>query len=175
MPRDPMHKFVHTLLHPDQEEEGNGERAEVAKAANILQVGEFQLLQLAYHKWHGEDLPTALVDRLFAAYMLRDIVPIWARHYARGIVEDDACGLINANDPFYHRYDHNYVTHVPQGIKRFCLAALTLIVLVGGGLWLGNEVAENPAGILPPYFDQEDLPRSDGVDKLAPPAPVLPS
>lgn len=40
--------FWETLLHPDKEELENPERRVIANAANILQVGEFQLLQLAY-------------------------------------------------------------------------------------------------------------------------------
>lgn len=34
--------FFDVLIHPNREE--NPERAEVARAANLLQVGEFQLL-----------------------------------------------------------------------------------------------------------------------------------
>ena len=44
-----------TLIHPDREE--HPERAEVARAANLLQIGEFQLLQLAYQDWFGTDNP----------------------------------------------------------------------------------------------------------------------
>ena len=72
---DGMNKFFKTLMHPDQEDEEGDERAEVAKAANILQIGEFQLLQLAYHAWFDEDLPKVMVDKLFIDYMLRDEVP----------------------------------------------------------------------------------------------------
>ena len=50
-----MQGFFKTLIRPDQEEDP--ERTLVARAANVLQVGEFQLLQLAYHEWHGHDLP----------------------------------------------------------------------------------------------------------------------
>ena len=59
------------------------ERLVVISAANQLQVGEFQLLQLAYKEWFGEDLPEALVSKLFTSYMLHNYVPHWARHYAR--------------------------------------------------------------------------------------------
>ena len=53
--------FFDVLLHPDREELEIGERALVGMAANILQVGEFQVLQLAYMEWFGKDLPEALV------------------------------------------------------------------------------------------------------------------
>lgn len=157
---DGMNKFFKTLMHPDQEDEEGDERAEVAKAANILQIGEFQLLQLAYHAWFDEDLPKVMVDKLFIDYMLRDEVPYWARQYARRILRDDPKGLINANDPAYHRYDHDYVTHVPQGVKRFTLAALLLFAIVAGGIWMSDRVAHQSGAVLPPYFDDKDLPKS---------------
>jgi len=40
--------FFETLIHPDREELENAERVLVCRAANVLQIGEFQLLQLAY-------------------------------------------------------------------------------------------------------------------------------
>ncbi len=58
-----MINFIKTLIRPDQEEDP--ERTVVARAANILQVGEFQLMQLAYHDWYGQELPAALCDQLF--------------------------------------------------------------------------------------------------------------
>lgn len=105
-----------TLIHPDREE--HGERAEVARAANLLQVGEFQVLQLAYKGWFGRDLPTALVDRMFAAYMFRNEVPYWARQYARNILRLDEQGRLDDLNPAYHRYDSDYHTDVPNGVRR---------------------------------------------------------
>ena len=43
-----MTSLFQTLMKPDREDPGNGDQADVARAANILMVGEFQLLQLAY-------------------------------------------------------------------------------------------------------------------------------
>ncbi len=47
--------FWETLLHPDHEELAMKDRLVVISAANQLQVGEFQLLQLAYRveRMHG--------------------------------------------------------------------------------------------------------------------------
>ena len=60
--------LLKTLLQPDHDE--NEERAEAADAANLLQVGEFQLLQLAFHAWHERDMPQAMIDPIFTRYML---------------------------------------------------------------------------------------------------------
>ena len=70
-----MMNLFQTLMRPDKEESELGERMLVAKAANMLQVGEFQLLQLAYRDWHDKDLSESLITILFSSYMLKDEVP----------------------------------------------------------------------------------------------------
>ena len=74
--------LLKTLLRPDHEDDP--ELAQIAQAANILQVGEFQFLQLAYREWHAVDIPETAMDGLFKQYMLNGEVPFWARDYAGG-------------------------------------------------------------------------------------------
>lgn len=149
-----MPSFFQTLLRPDREDPESRERGEVAEAANILMVGEFQLLQLAYFDWFGEDMPTDVVDRLFGAYMVRNQVPHWARHFARRILERDAKGFVNPHNPFYHRYDANYVTYVPNGFKRFCKASAFLILFIAGAIWLASLAVKSGGPFqFPPYVD----------------------
>ena len=92
-------KFLDVFVHPDREEDP--ERGEVAHAANLLQIGEFQLLQLAYRKAYGKDLEAALIDKLFAAYMMHGEVPSWALRYARHIIDLDNRGMLTDQDPTY--------------------------------------------------------------------------
>lgn len=153
-----MINFIKTLIRPDQEEDP--ERTVVARAANILQVGEFQLMQLAYHDWYGQELPAALCDQLFQAYMLRDEIPTWARHYARRIIDFEDRGLIDCNDAYYHRYDREYVTHVPQGVRQFTVASVILASILVLGVVIGELAAGEDGSLLPPYFDQRDFPTS---------------
>ncbi len=153
-----MINFIKTLMRPDQEEDP--ERTVVAPAANILQVGEFQLMQLAYHDWYGQELPAALCDQLFQAYMLRDEIPTWARFYARRIIEFEDRGLIDCNDAYYHRYDREYVTHVPQGVRQFTVASVILASILVLGVVIGELAAGEGGSMLPPYFDQRDFPTS---------------
>lgn len=151
-----MKRFIKTLLRPDQEER-NPEADEIAQAANILQIGEFQLLQLAYKDWYGEELPEALTDRLFADYMLRKRVPHWARHYARRINDWNRRGLLDSGNPDYHRYDRSYSNIAPGGLRRFCIATAVLVFFVSGTLWVSHlATAGRSASILPPYFEDKD-------------------
>ena len=157
--KNPLSGLWKTLLHPDREEEEMKERLVVISAANQLQVGEFQLLQLAYREWHDKDLPESLVSKLFTSYMLHHQVPHWARHYARRIIDGYECGELDDNAPKFHRYDHDYHTSVPQGVQRFCLTAAGVIIAVFGSIYIANQVVDGPASMLPPYFEQKDLPQ----------------
>lgn len=154
------------LLHPDREELEMADRSVVGSAANLLQVGEFQFLQLAYREWFGHDLPEALVDRLFSAYMLQNDVPHWARHYARVVLSREERGQLDDNDPSYHRYDNDYHVAVPRGVQRFCMAAGILTFCMAAGILVANMTAREPMSLLPPYFDRGDFraanPNDDG-------------
>jgi hypothetical protein len=152
-----MHDLLKTLLRPDREDDP--ERSLVAQAANILQVGEFQVLQLAYHEWFGQELPEHLSDRLFQAYMLNGQVPGWARDYASRIVRQDEIDLIDSHDPTYHRYDQNYVTHVPRGVRQFTYACLILASIFVVSIFIGQVAGVEATSILPPYFEETELNR----------------
>ena len=98
-----MKDFFQTLLKPDWDD--NPKKSEILLAANKLEVGEFQFLQLAYKEWHGHELPKTLVDNIFRGYTIRNNIPNWARHYARKIVHLDRVNKLNPQDPKYHVYD----------------------------------------------------------------------
>ena len=147
--------LLETLIRPDREE--HEERAEVAKAANLLQIGEFQLLQLAFHDWHERDMPAGVIDRIFANYMLHNEVPFWARRYARNIIALDDAGELDDLQPHYHRYDSDYHTSVPNGRRRFVLATSCVLLALFGGLALAELAAKPGSSILPPYFERGSL------------------
>lgn len=146
-----------TLLRPDHEEKENPERTEITRAANYLQIGEFQLLQLAYHDWYGEDMVETAFDKLFSDYMIDGDVPFWARHYARKINQRSEHGEIDQNEVRYHRYDHDYRTSVPNGRRKFAVACGCLILFLGGGIALANLSITESATMFPPYLEVSDL------------------
>ena len=154
-----MKSLLKTLLRPDQEEDPS--QTVVARAANILQVGEFQFLQLAYFDWHGEDMPDSMLSTVFRRYMVSGDIPHWARNYARQILDLSSKGHVNDNDPFYHRYDHDYVTYVPDGLRKFLLACSIIVVVMVAGVTLSAVSVEDGASLLPPYFEKKDLPAGD--------------
>jgi len=157
--KNPFSGLLETLLRPDHDDEEMRDKLVVIEAANQLQVGEFQLMQLAYREWHGKDLPEALVARLFTDYMLKSEVPYWARDYARKIVEGCENGSIDENAPAFHHYDHDYGTVLPHSVRRFCIAVACLVVFLGGGIVVASFTVKNPASMFPPYLDINDLPK----------------
>ena len=62
-----MNGFLKTLAKPDWDD--NPKRSEIISAANLIQVGEFQLIQLAYKAWYKIALPEEKVDKIFSEYM----------------------------------------------------------------------------------------------------------
>lgn len=152
--------FIHALLHPDGDEVKLKDRLVVISAANQLQVGEFQLLQLAYWDWFGKNLPEETFSRLFSSYMLDNDVPHWARHYARYVLDSFERGELNDMDPAFHRYDAEYHTSMPRGGQRFCIAAAGVFLAVFGSIYVANQVVESTASMLPPYFEKNDLPQT---------------
>lgn len=159
--------LLKALWRPDLEEDP--ERTIIAAAANIIQVGEFQLLQLAYHNWYGEDMTPSQSDAMFQAYMLRGKVPAWARHYARIIIAGSEKGQLNENSSDYHRYDHDYVTQVPNGMRHFCLVSMVLAGVLVGGLLIGHLSGSSPTSVLPPFFDSDELQGSPAAPQVKAP------
>lgn len=157
-----MTNFLQTLIHPDQDDDPS--LSEIAKAANLLQVGEFQLLQLAYLSWHGEEMPESMNDSMFRAYMLQNTVPSWARHYARKVIELHAQDDLDDRDPRYHRYDADYYKALPLGARRLAVAVSFIIFVMGGGVVVGHFAPQSVTSVLPPYFNDQELPSGKTSD-----------
>ncbi len=150
-----MQGLFKTLLRPDREEDP--EATLIARAANILQVGEFQFLQLAYADWHGRDMSAELCTKLFRAYMMYNEVPVWARHFARWVIRQEEIGEIDSRDAQYHRYDHDYVTYVPQGVRKFIVATMIVAFIMVSAILAGHLSGVESTSVLPPYFQKEEL------------------
>ncbi len=151
--------FLKVLLRPDSEEAESAEQAVITEAANRLGVGEFQLLQLAYREWFGDDISDTAMDPLFKSYMLNGEVPFWARQYARRIIEiDDADGL-NDGDPRYHRYDCEFTVKTQLDARSIFFALGLAVMLAGGGIVISNFEAGPNTSMFPPYLSESELRR----------------
>ena len=152
-----MNGLLKTLIKPDWDD--NPKRSEVLNAANLLHVGEFQLIQLAYKIWYNEDLPESRINKLFGEYMFKGIIPIWVTYYARDILKLDKVNKLNSYDKKYHAYDHefgDYFHDKKQRKKRgIFYIIIILFVFLATHFMAANYVAiEEPAGFYPPYIEK---------------------
>ena len=152
-----MHGLVKTLIKPDWDDDPK--RSEILHAANLLQIGEFQLIQLAYKVWYRKDLPEEKINKIFSEYMVSGIVPIWVTYYARDILKMENANVLNAYDEKYHVYDHEFGESIKDEKKRKRLgifyALIVGIVFVGSHYMAANYVSiEEPADLFPPYVEK---------------------
>tara|TARA_Y100000590_G_scaffold65888_1_gene71207 strand:- start:85 stop:570 length:486 start_codon:yes stop_codon:yes gene_type:complete len=147
--------LVKTLIKPDWDD--NPKRSEILNAANILQVGEFQLIQLAYKVWYQKDLPEERINKIFSEYMVSGIIPIWVTLYAKDILKMENANVLNSYDKKYHVYDHEFGETLNDEKKRKRLGifyAFIIGIVFVGSHYMAANYSEEPAGFYPPYIEK---------------------
>ena len=152
-----MNGLVKTLIKPDWDD--NPKRSEILHAANLLHIGEFQLIQLAYKVWYKQDLPEEKINKIFSYYMISGIIPIWVTYYARDIIKMEYANVLNSFDEKYHVYDHEYGAYLQddkERKKRGIFYALIIgIVFIATHYMAIHYVAdEESASFYPPYIEK---------------------
>ena len=150
-----MNGLLKTLIKPDWDD--NPKRSEILHAANLLQIGEFQLIQLAYKVWYNEILPENKISKIFEEYMIRGIIPIWVTYYAKDIIKLDDANVLNEYDEKYHVYDHEFGEYIynnrhrrKRGIQYATIIILFFIITH----YMAINYVEEPAGFYPPYIEK---------------------
>ena len=59
---------------------------QVVSAANVLNVTEFRLFELAYREWYGCVGKEVELEKLYALYWFTGLAPDWVRHYSRHVL-----------------------------------------------------------------------------------------
>ena len=166
-----MNGLVKTLIKPDWDD--NPKRSEILNAANLLQIGEFQLIQLAYKIWFKKELPEEKIDRVFSEYMVSGIIPIWVTYYARDIIKMEKANVLNGDDEKYHVYDHEFGEYLSDDKKRrrrgifySCIIGIVFIF----SHYMAVNYSEEPAGFYPPYIEKRvvypELYKNEGGNDL---------
>ncbi|MCZ6474019.1 MAG: hypothetical protein O6934_11320 [SAR324 cluster bacterium] len=120
----------------------------LAEASNRLDVGEFQVFQLSYNEWHGNDLEPKRMEQMFFDYLTENKLPPWARHYARRIIDLDDQGKLEHTDLHYHRYDVNRAD--PLNIKKGLTTIIAVTLFMAAFLIISSILLDK---------SREDLPR----------------
>ena len=152
-----MNGLVKTLIKPDWDD--NPKRSEILNAANLLQIGEFQLIQLAYKVWYKEDLPEDKINKIFSEYMVTEIIPIWVTHYAQDILKLSKANALDSFNKKYHVYDHEFGDYIPDEKRRkrrgIFYATIIGIIFIGSHYMAINYVdIEESASFYPPYIEK---------------------
>jgi len=150
--------LVKTLIKPDWDD--NPKRSEILNAANLLQIGEFQLIQLAYKIWYKEDLPEDKINKIFSEYMVTGIIPIWVTHYAQDILKLSKANVLDSYNKKYHVYDHEFGDYIPDEKRRkkrgIFYATIIGIIFIGSHYMAINYVdIEESASFYPPYIEKK--------------------
>ena len=152
-----MNGFVKTLIKPDWDD--NPKRSEILHAANLLHIGEFQLIQLAYKVWYKQDLPEEKINKIFSHYMISGIIPIWVTYYAKDILKMENANVLNSYDEKYHVYDHEFGESLQDDQKRkkrgIFYTLIVGIVFIGSHYMAIQYVEdEESASFYPPYIEK---------------------
>ena len=152
-----MNGLFKTLVKPDWDD--NPKRSEILHAANLLHIGEFQLIQLSYKSWYNEDLPEDKINKIFSEYMVTGIIPIWVTDYAQNILKLNKANVLDPFNDKYHVYDHEfgkYISTEKQRKRRGVFYALIIgVVFIASHYMAINYVEdEGSAGFYPPYVEK---------------------
>ena len=152
-----MSGLLKTLIKPDWDD--NPKRSEILNAANLLQIGEFQLIQLAYKVWYRENLPEDKINNIFSEYMVSGIIPIWVAYYAKDIIKLDQAGVLDSYNEKYHVYDHEFGTYIydeKQRRRRGVLYATIIAFFFIASHYMAINYVEDEesASFYPPYIEK---------------------
>jgi len=151
-----MNNLLRTLVKPDWND--NHKRSEILQAANLLQVGEFQLIQLAYKVWYANDLPENKINKIFSEYMVTGITPIWVTDYAKHILKLEKANVLNNYDQKYHVYDHEfgeYISNEKQRKRRGILYSIIILFVFLLSHFIAVNQVDEAAGFYPPYIEKK--------------------
>ena len=152
-----MDGLLKTLIKPDWDD--NPKRSKILDAANLLQIGEFQLIQLSYKSWYNEDLPEDKINKIFSEYMITGIIPIWVTDYSQNILKLNKANVLDSFNDKYHVYDHEfgkYISTEKQRRRRGIFYTLIIgIVFIASHYMAINYVEdEGSASFYPPYVEK---------------------
>ena len=151
-----MNGLLKTIIKPDWDD--NPKRSEIIQASNLIQVGEFQLIQLAYKSWYNEDLPENKINLIFNEYMITGIIPIWVTDYAKDIIKLDNANKLDSYNKKYHIYDHEFGEAITSDQERK-RRGIIYTIIIGFVFIASNYVAinftEESAGFYPPYIEKK--------------------
>jgi hypothetical protein len=151
-----MNGLLKTLMKPDWDD--NPKRSEIIQAANLIQIGEFQLIQLAYKNWYKEDLPEDKINHIFNEYMITGIIPMWVTYYSKDIIKLDKVNILDGYNKKYHIYDHEFgqdINDEKQRKSRGIFYSILIGLVFVTTHYMAISTVEESASFYPPYVEKK--------------------
>jgi len=151
-----MNGLLKTLIKPDWD--NDPKRSEIIQAANLIQIGEFQLIQLAYKSWYNTDLPEDKINIIFNEYMVTGIIPIWVTEYAKYIIKLDKANVLDSYNEKYHIYDHEFgksISNEQQRKSRGIIYTIIIGFVFIASHYMAINFTEESASFYPPYVEKK--------------------
>ena len=151
-----MNGLLKTLIKPDWDD--TPKRSEIIQAANLVQIGEFQLIQLAYKSWYKKELPLDKINYIFNEYMVTGIIPIWVTYYAKDIIKLDKANVLDSYNERYHIYDNEFgkeISNEKQRKNRGIFYTILIGLVFIGSHFMAINTVDEPAGFYPPYIEKK--------------------
>ena len=151
-----MNGLLKTLIKPDWDD--SPKRSEIIQAANLIQIGEFQLIQLAYKTWYKEDLPEDKINHIFNEYMITGIIPIWVTYYAKDIIKLDKANVLDSYNKKFHVYDHEFgefIINKQHRKKRGIFYTIIIVLVFITTHYIAATSVDEADGFYPPYIEKK--------------------
>ena len=130
-------------IHPDI--------GSVLNAAALLDITEYDFFHLAYARWHGERADEHTMEPFFVAYMFDEVVPIWARHFARLVERLSSRGKLDRSALGVHRLPHTEQM-VSRGVRYAILIALVVTALIVFAEFAAQFIRLGERCVFPPCY-----------------------
>lgn len=123
----------------------------VLNATALLDVTEWDFFDLAYRRWHGEAPAEGAMEPIFAAYMFKDVVPVWARHFARLVERLYRRGLLDRQALGVDRLPGSQKM-VSRGVRYAVIVTSLLIALIVFAEFVSQLMRVGERCLFPPCY-----------------------
>ena len=123
----------------------------VLNATALLDITEWDFFNMAYDRWHGGPAEQAVMEPIFAAYMFNDVVPLWARHFARLVERLYRRGVLDRRALGVARLPSSQQM-VTRGVRYGIFVAVVIIALVVFAEFVSQVTRLGERCLFPPCY-----------------------
>ncbi len=123
----------------------------VLNATALLDITEWDFFNIAYNRWHGGPAEQAVMEPIFAAYMFNDVVPLWARHFARLVERLYRRGVLDRRALGVARLPSSQQM-VTRGVRYGIFVAVVIIALVVFAEFVSQVTRLGERCLFPPCY-----------------------